>query len=527
MSNTVPNQSASDQDLDNLMLFILFALFALLFALLLYVPLLYLVGFYVYPVKSLGAFGAILGGLIFIIPFIFLVFVKNKPPFDYPFLLIMGIAYPLLGLFVPHLFTLPLQMCQGEGFWFLNCPKPLALVAQGLSWSMMKIYLTPISPFLFWLFIITFKSLNSKNPKTQYRQNLSFESYLNLQKHIYPHLHFYTKVNPLKFNLFVGEKRIMDNAKRFVFGHFLILGFAERGKTEIETQMDNPNQTPILDDYLNELNLVPVIDIFKCNQEFLLQLGSLWVSIDDLEPLEIIVLSVLVPRLQALDPQLPDKEADKLLKQVHAFLKENWLVATQCVNENGDVIQPFDPVVVAKRQEILKQASEHFIFQDILKKHAYVRTIIYECFVQLRYLGVLQASEFSWINFFDRTLWAVINNIGSPSHYLEGVGVSNHYLLEKANDTALYGTDFTASIKSLDEQLSSYHFSPKVMQAYSHWQKTGDIEPLKQTDVFTHDDSTITGIYLNHDNMVKEQGEANLDTLFVQDESTHRQADTI
>lgn len=511
MSN---NNDGIDDDFFNIMLYTACFGMAVLVSFLLYVPLLYLTGIYVMPVYFWGAVGAMLFATPFIIFLVYKAYKQNKMPWDYPLVFSLALLYPILAIALPNEFTAPItKLCQSPEptlMWVKSCPKPTALMMMGMQLPMF--FLIPLLPFIIWLAsYIVRVFVTESDPHTVYRRSLNFEQYLRMQSNVYPHLKFYSKVNPLKFDLFVTELRLLDNAKRFAFGKFLVSGFVERGKTEIEEQDDKDGTDAEPDVFLNPLNTVPVIDPYKFDQEMLLQLGSLWTGVEDLTDLEVIIFSCIVPRLTALDPQMSDKDANETLKLVYDFMDKQWAIVSNCVDENGNVIKDFDAHEVKKRREVLAKASEHYIFQNILKKHAYTRTVLFECFIQVRTLGVIQASEFSWVFFFDRELWACINNIGRPSFYCEGLAVANHYLLEKINGTALYGTDFTSALKGLQNALAPYHYSPEVISAYETWQTKGDIRALMKTDVFTQNDDTITTIFLAEsrkvENYVQEHGE--------------------
>lgn len=515
MSN---NNDAVDDDFFNIILFVAIAGMALMGAFLLYVPLLYLTGLYILPVYMGGFLGAMGVALPFIVFLAYKFFKQQKMPWNYPLAICLAVVYPTLAIVMHKEFVAPIAvLCQSPEptlMWIKNCPKPSALMLMGLKLPLF--FLVPLMPLIFWLFSYILRVfMTESDPHTVYRRSLNFEQYLRMQSQIYPHLKFYSKVNPLKFELFVTELRLLDNAKRFAFGKFLISHFVERGKNEVEEQTDNPAQGDEADVYLNPLNTVPVIDPYKFDQEMLLQLGNLWTDVDDLNDLEVIVFSCVVPRLTALDPQMDDKTANETLKLMYDFIDKQWEIVSRCIDENGNVIKEFDPQEVAKRRKVLKEASQHEIFQGILKKHAYTRTVLFECFVQVRTLGVIQASEFSWVFFFDRELWACINNIGRPSFFCEGLAVANHYLLEKINGTALYGTDFSSARKGLENALAPYHFSPEVISAYETWQTKGDIRPLMKTNVFTQNDQTITTIFLAESQRVNQylQEHDNLPTV--------------
>ena len=507
--NTTTASSAEDDDFFSLILILVIGVLMGYFLInLLSYPLTFLVGLYASPAFYLGIWG------ILIVSFIYALILgiranshaKNfkgkvyeneysKLPYfnrfikgilKQPLVLLLFVCYLVFPFF--DSFYLPItNVCKGDkGFWIFNCPNIKTFIFMPKS-SLFMLFILPLFPFLlysFYIALICFKTALS-NPYDKYKSPLSVEQYISLQKSLYPHLHFYEKVNPLKLPLFTGKGRLLDGVRQFVLSNLLIDEFVERSKKTKDTTTNATNDEIAKESLkIEPQNQVPILNDFAFEQQMLLQLGSVWLSVDNLNDLELILFSTVVPRLKALDPDLSDKEAKATLSTMYKMIDENWIEVTKSVNENGEVIAPFNAFFLQKRKDILNESVNHYIFKAITESHAYVRTILFAIFIELRKLGVIQSCEFSWVVYFDRSLWATINNIGRPSYFCEGLGSASHYLSELYSGEKLYTPEFKGAKLGIEALLSSYNFPPELVEAYLAWQKDGDIEPLSKSKFF-------------------------------------------
>ncbi len=81
--------------------------------------------------------------------------------------------------------------------------------------------------------------------------------------------------------------------------------------------------------------------------------------------------------------------------------------------------------------------------------------MIYEA----RKLGVLAPTSIRWLKLYDRTLWAMIENVGRPSLFSESLGANAHYVVESIMGRAMHEPNFVVAIKGWEHQLQFYSYN--------------------------------------------------------------------
>lgn len=515
-------------DYDELIVIAIFFLLGILTIKWMALPFTYFLGFFLTPLYA----GGLIGALIFIGLLSWLSFwrfgkyqKKNKKAtfsqFAYakPKLLTFIASYVLVIIFQfgglgGTEFMGAICPSDNRWTWFAHCRPMKDFMRLNVGQFSMLFgfsYIILLFPFLAKLF--TLKDHNTTAIVDKFKRSMTAEKYIENQKTVYSHNLFYAKVNPLEFDLYKGEYRILDNTKRFVFSERLVSGFHGRAPAILSNDgVENEQET---DSYSNELDQVPTLDLELLEQVMVRQLGRLYNGIDDLDDLEMIIMSVVLPRVTALDLKMNNKDADRLLDEMYADIDEIWQEVTSMViktklPEKDDKGKPiyetsfnreFSPKFLESRKAKLRKHIDNHLFKQIVSKHAYARTVIIELFFQVYNLGVFQSSEFSWVKFFDRDLWAMLNNMGRPSFFSENIACNLLHKMEVLYDDKVYNLDVNIVAKNISVQLDSYHYSPELQQKWYYFLQTGDDSELLDLDIYKENDKTIQSIYENATNL--------------------------
>ncbi len=164
---------------------------------------------------------------------------------------------------------------------------------------------------------------------------------------------------------------------------------------------------------------------------FVVQLGSLWVSVDAL-PIHLQALVVIfMARVTGQRPL-----AKKLLSQIALS------TATGKLDFTG----------VA---EHLQTFRGHKFIKWLEKRHAYVTTFMATLLEISRSDGVLASADFLWLKPVDRRMWYVLNNVGRRAATVEIAGVFSHWKAEKKVGRALKTPMIKNAVDALDESLQN------------------------------------------------------------------------
>ena len=137
----------------------------------------------------------------------------------------------------------------------------------------------------------------------------------------------------------------MDGTKRFCFENDLISGFMLRPNTispdDYGKKFNERFVPPTIDtldvNLTDKSNLVPIIDPDRFNSVMIKQLGEPWSGIDNIEPLELILLTIILPRACAEDTELTDEEFKEIKNKSQERLDYmfNW-VYRDLTKKTGD-----------------------------------------------------------------------------------------------------------------------------------------------------------------------------------------------
>ncbi len=234
-------------------------------------------------------------------------------------------------------------------------------------------------------------------------------TFMKVQEKVYPHLKLYGALNMLKQPINTGRLRMADTAKQFVLAHKLVAREAKQDKVLVNRQ--------------------------RAATVFRAQLGDFWHGLDRLKVQEIVLFGVFAPKAAATDAKMSDGEYAKALDLSASLLNDLWHVFSP--DDKGNVPSGKQLIerlgksgVYSRCVESAKRYIDNRVVKDIVTRHAYTKTVLYELLDVARKTGVLASAEFRWLKLVDRALWFVMNTVGRAVAVSEASGVYGHYLYE-------------------------------------------------------------------------------------------------
>lgn len=265
-------------------------------------------------------------------------------------------------------------------------------------------------------------------------RDYTLHTFTDEQAKHYPHLKLFRKLDLTNQSINAGKYRMADTEKQFAIKHKLL----DRGtKANVFT-----------------INRERAADVFRG------QLGRLWRAPKDLTKWEAAVLSVLLPRIAALDTKMSEKDYKAALETTDRMLSKFWKNAGDSYDKETDRIQ----LDMEEAIQVLRKYWTSRSVQGYFKRHAYVYTLIYAMLSDARRLGVLPPSEFRWLRVADRRLWLVIDNVGRITAFTEVAGIYAHFLNEIKRKRAIEKPAVDAAVKGLVEGVESYKFSEEELE---------------------------------------------------------------
>lgn len=344
-----------------------------------------------------------------------------------------------------------------------------------------------------------FFRLSKEHPKALSTQVHNIDSLIKSQKVMYPHLKIYDVLNPNDYPIFKGQLRLLDSSRRFVFDRRMVTGFVARASVASENAYmpDSPlgqNDMERMEDLdINTSDRIPVIDPDKFTKEITHQLGAIWTGSQDLTATETILLSIALPRAcvvsESISLELAKEVNDDCFRRIDevnewvAINIENkvkvldlekrgkriseklWKLASRDIN---------DFPKLEEYREAIDAWLEEPIAQEIFNNHAYNRTIIFRALEEAKKLGVMQPSSFRWLKFYDREMWALVENVNRPSGFVENIGAYSHYKAERRTGKAIYKPMIQAAYNGLMERIGEFKYTEKVISTWEEYISTTD-----------------------------------------------------
>lgn len=324
---------------------------------------------------------------------------------------------------------------------------------------------------LVWVFL-GYRDVEDNHPTKKFAKNHTLDSFMEEQKQNHSHLKLFSEFNLLNVNQNEGPFMGMKTVQEFALEHGLVYADEPRMIKTIDngvtkSQDDQSEKVPVIDRDV----LIPIL------RE---QLGSLWVGVEFLTDAEAILLAMYLPRACSIDPNMHDDEFSQISKDYLALEEGFWDIASVDViysekfkpngqYPDGTPIYPdgkksLSNFEIPKLKEIIKNYINYPIAQKLLSKHAYTRTFIIAVVYEARKLGVMAPCQLRWLKFYDREMWALLQNIGRPSFFSENMGAISHYTAETVALDKIYQPHFDIAIRGYEHQIKSYFYSEEAME---------------------------------------------------------------
>ncbi|WP_254433887.1 hypothetical protein [Acinetobacter sp. Marseille-Q1618] len=305
-------------------------------------------------------------------------------------------------------------------------------------------------------------TLNLKDiPDVRYAKQHDLESLIKELGGIYPHLKYITHFVQSKTSTDKGFYRFMLSPREFIAENELASGFR---KYEIETIADF-NQTDQLTNSQKD-NFYPVLKEVQFKKIMMQQLGQLIYQPSNLTDGEINLFAIFLPVACATDENMSDQEFKNILKQKDQLLDYFWKVAlNQLKNDKGFINEKlltpreYKGFNRKKIESYVNKYWNHPVSQKIFSQHAYASSALIAIIYKARTLGVLAPCEMRWLRMYDRTLWALVQNVGRPSIFAEQIAAFSHYTSECYYSRKKVSPDFSYAWLGLNESLKRYKYT--------------------------------------------------------------------
>lgn len=334
---------------------------------------------------------------------------------------------------------------------------------------------------LFYMLVSGFFRVSTEHPFARTRKTHNIDSLIKEQKVQFPHLLFYDVVNPINLPNTEGKMRMMDGSRRYCFDNDLVANFTIRpdlaDSSSFGKQFGETPVAPELSYYdFKKQDLVPVLDADRFEQLMNQQLGEPWAGVENLEPAETIMLAIALPRACSLDESMSTAEAKRLKKAGEKRMKEVWEWAAKDINssesEYDEGLGSFPKL--EEYREVVFAWLDHEISQQILKEHAYVRTVLYRVLEDAKKLGVMQPSSVRWLKYYNREVWSVVQNVSRPSSFAENIATVAHYKEERREGIAINRPMFQSAYNGLVERVREFKYEEEAIISWHEWKTMGD-----------------------------------------------------
>lgn len=325
----------------------------------------------------------------------------------------------------------------------------------------------------------------SKHPKSAAKRKISnVNDLINTVAPYQPHLLIYKSLDPNLVDYNSGQLRFMDSPRRFCFEHDLVNGFTRRPSKYDPSTYKKFNDIDLQDKNLQfqlaeDDDYVPRLDNTKFEEVMMQSLGEVFTSVEALTPTQTAILGIALPLTCRADLNMSEDEAKAILKQTVRQCDEIFKWVAVDINTKHKVNLGFAAYPkLDEFREIIKKWMQHDTAKAIFANHAYTHTIILRCLTDAKKLGVFQPSTLRWLMFYDRSLFAVVQNESRPSVFAENAATSSHYYVELKAKKRIYQPKLQIAYNGFMDNLRQYRYSEKKIKAWELYKQTGDASAM-------------------------------------------------
>jgi intracellular multiplication protein IcmP len=107
---------------------------------------------------------------------------------------------------------------------------------------------------------------------------------------------------------------------------------------------------------------------------------------------------------------------------------------------------------------LLAKYEKQDVVQNVMKKHAYVYTVMASMLKAARGFGVLQSPEFIWLRPKNRQLWYILNGVGRRVSFAEVGGIYAHWIAEEVAEHPIERPYVVKAVDALERALLEVKF---------------------------------------------------------------------
>lgn len=310
----------------------------------------------------------------------------------------------------------------------------------------------------------------NKHPQAKFSRVHDFKSFLQEQQQNYHHLKIFTKLDLIKEQINHPIFGMSLTSKQFIGLYALT---RENYKSDWKE--------------LNDGGFLPIINQELLQNVLVKQLGSIWQGWQKLSDTELIIFAALLPLVAATDLNMSDKEFEKAKKDSLDVRHSAWKLfdndgpeknlSHESIFLDDDekrclwLLEP--DIDRANYYPYIEKYRINSIVRQIISKHAFVRTIIFDLLIHARVIGVLEPADFRWLRFCDRSLWYVIESVGRNRPFAEAAAVYDHFNYEILCKTPIYYPYIKNAIVGFNEEVTTFKFKSRnlLLDDYSIWPK--------------------------------------------------------
>lgn len=405
------------------------------------------------------------------------------------YLFSLGSVFLIGGIFGG--FAAPVELCQPKqlspswDFHSLCQVERRTLLGAPTFWILSNVFIYNLLVAAIPLTSALYNVLNANkrettDPMKRLGENLDFQRLVEIQSEKYPWLKYYNKLRLAEKSLTEGQYRRMDTTKRFVFSNLLVTGFTtKQGDGNVGDNTNNEIDKTETMKIISTEAKKPELDKTLYDEVFAYQLGDIFNGFENMQPIELYICCIAIPRACCASEKVDDSVVKSEEKKLYAFLDKMWDTVTNSIDSDGNEIKP---VFTQEFKQVCLDRLEPWldspITQKIINNHAYNRTVVFASIMEARRLGVLISVDFGWIKTFDRTLWALFQNVGRDGQFAECVAVTNHYFAERLSKRKIYSPQSHEAWESLTKQIDSYAYDEEFEKDWKSFNDNNDAEGL-------------------------------------------------
>lgn len=299
-----------------------------------------------------------------------------------------------------------------------------------------------------------FRVVDKQHPGLNFTRPHTIASFVRENKRAYPHLRLFGDLDllaePLDHPLF----GMSQTSRQFAVHHRLIAGW----------QQDEDG------------TFTPTLDRKRAAEVFRSQLGRLWTHDRALSEGEALLMAIAMPRAAATDTSLDDAAFNAALADSDRMVVWCWdqFAPSESRSTIEERLRPAIDLTLA--HEVIGRYIDRPVIREVLRQHAFTRTILVALFMQARRLGVLPPAEVRWMRFFDRDLWYLVENMGRQGGYAEGAAALSHYLYESRARSGIPEAQVDKAVTALDQAMCAFRYDAADRQRYEGSPPAGDVQ---------------------------------------------------